>query len=73
MPIHFTIHLPTLTISGVYDDTILKGHFTAAGGQAGFVEIINASILNLINSLMPELNPSMQRCLTRLFTGDFAS
>jgi hypothetical protein len=26
-----------------------------------------------INPLMPELNPSAQRCLTRFFTGDFAS
>jgi hypothetical protein len=26
-----------------------------------------------INSLTPELNPSEQRCLTRFFTGDFAS
>jgi hypothetical protein len=26
-----------------------------------------------INPLTPELNPSAQRCLTRLFTGDFAS
>jgi hypothetical protein len=26
-----------------------------------------------INPLTPELNPSMQRCLTRFFTGDFAS
>jgi hypothetical protein len=25
------------------------------------------------NPLMPELNTSMQRCLTRFFTGDFAS
>jgi hypothetical protein len=28
---------------------------------------------NPINPLTPELNPSAQRCLTRLFTGDFAS
>jgi hypothetical protein len=27
----------------------------------------------IINPLMPELNPSTQRCLTRFFTGDFAS
>jgi hypothetical protein len=27
----------------------------------------------LFNPLKPELNPSAQRCLTRLFTGDFAS
>jgi hypothetical protein len=27
----------------------------------------------LINPLTPELNPSAQRCLTRFFTGDFAS
>jgi hypothetical protein len=26
-----------------------------------------------INPLTPELNPSAQRCLTRNFTGDFAS
>jgi hypothetical protein len=26
-----------------------------------------------INPLMPELNPTAQRCLTRVFTGDFAS
>jgi hypothetical protein len=28
---------------------------------------------NNINNLTPELNPSAQRCLTRFFTGDFAS
>jgi hypothetical protein len=27
----------------------------------------------ILNSLTPELNPSAQRCLTRFFTGDFAS
>jgi hypothetical protein len=27
----------------------------------------------VINPLTPELNPSAQRCLTRYFTGDFAS
>jgi hypothetical protein len=26
-----------------------------------------------INSLTPELNSSAQRCMTRFFTGDFAS
>jgi hypothetical protein len=26
-----------------------------------------------INPLTPELNPSVQRCLKRFFTGDFAS
>jgi hypothetical protein len=26
-----------------------------------------------INPLTPELNPTAQRCLTRIFTGDFAS
>jgi hypothetical protein len=26
-----------------------------------------------INPLTPELNPSVQRCLTRFFIGDFAS
>jgi hypothetical protein len=26
-----------------------------------------------VNPLTPELNPSAQRCLTRFFTGDFAS
>jgi hypothetical protein len=26
-----------------------------------------------INPLTPELNPSAQRCLTKFFTGDFAS
>jgi hypothetical protein len=28
---------------------------------------------NHINPLTPELNPSAQHCLTRFFTGDFAS
>jgi hypothetical protein len=28
---------------------------------------------NLINPLTPELNPSAQHCLTKFFTGDFAS
>jgi hypothetical protein len=30
-------------------------------------------IPGLFNPLTPELNPSAQRCLTRLFTGDFSS
>jgi hypothetical protein len=30
-------------------------------------------LLGAINPLTPELNPSAQRCLTRFFTGDFAS
>jgi hypothetical protein len=30
-------------------------------------------IHGLFNPLTPELNPSAQRCLTRYFTGDFAS
>jgi hypothetical protein len=30
-------------------------------------------LLAMFNRLTPELNPSMQRCLTRFFTGDFAS
>jgi hypothetical protein len=38
-----------LKISGFYDDTMLKGHFTGVGGHAGFVEILNVSILKLIN------------------------
>jgi hypothetical protein len=29
--------------------------------------------LKNINPLTPELNPSAQRCLTRFFTGDYAS
>jgi hypothetical protein len=29
--------------------------------------------VTFINPLTPELNPCAQRCLTRFFTGDFAS
>jgi hypothetical protein len=29
--------------------------------------------MQAVNPLTPELNPSAQRCLTRFFTGDFAS
>jgi hypothetical protein len=29
--------------------------------------------IQLFKPLMPELNPSAQRCLTRFYTGDFAS
>jgi hypothetical protein len=29
--------------------------------------------LEVLNPLPPELNPSAQRCVTRYFTGDFAS
>jgi hypothetical protein len=36
--------------------------------------VLSAPLLSsLFNRLMPELNPSAQRCLTRSFTGDFAS
>jgi hypothetical protein len=30
-------------------------------------------LYDYINYLTPKLNPSAQRCLTRFFTGDFAS
>jgi hypothetical protein len=33
----------------------------------------NNNEAHYINPLTPELNPSAQRCLTRYFTGDFAS
>jgi hypothetical protein len=33
----------------------------------------DVAVSTLINPLTPELNPSAQRCLTRYFTGDFAS
>jgi hypothetical protein len=36
-------------------------------------EILNTKSLRFFNPLTPELNPSAQRCLTRFFTGDFAS
>jgi hypothetical protein len=32
-----------------------------------------AGCLHYTTPLTPELNPSAQRCLTRFFTGDFAS
>jgi hypothetical protein len=41
-----------------------------------FVRLIRSTLWEKyrgVNPLMPELNPSVQRCLTRLFTGDFAS
>jgi hypothetical protein len=31
------------------------------------------SVHGIFNPLKPELNPSVQRCLTRFVTGDFAS
>jgi hypothetical protein len=34
---------------------------------------IPSQAANQINPLTPELNQSAQRCLTRYFTGDFAS
>jgi hypothetical protein len=34
---------------------------------------INSTSCSVLNPLTPELNPSEQRCLTRFFTGDFAS
>jgi hypothetical protein len=34
---------------------------------------ITVSYHALVNALTPKLNPSMQRCLTRYFTADFAS
>jgi hypothetical protein len=33
----------------------------------------NIQLSYKLNPLTPELNPSAQRCLTRFFTGDFAS
>jgi hypothetical protein len=37
------------------------------------LQYYNKRASNIINPLTPELNPSAQRCLTRFFTGDFAS
>jgi hypothetical protein len=39
----------------------------------GSVAAPNTKLLPPFNPLTPELNPSVQRCLTRFFTGDFAS
>jgi hypothetical protein len=41
-----------------------------AGVEYGNCEVDNSATLN---PLMPELNPSTQRYLTRFYTGDFAS
>jgi hypothetical protein len=42
-----------------------------ANSMAGYISgSINPGY---INPLMPEINPSTQRCLTRFFTGNFAS
>jgi hypothetical protein len=48
--------------------------------QCSYLETLNKLVwLNsgmiciVFNPLTPELNPSVQRCLTRCFTGDFAS
>jgi hypothetical protein len=38
-----------------------------------FAEREKGIIWMVIKPLTPELNPSAQRCLTRYFTGDFAS
>jgi hypothetical protein len=35
--------------------------------------LLNGRFTQVLNPLTPELNPSAQRCLTRFFTGDFAS
>jgi hypothetical protein len=32
---------------------------------------VHAPSMTVVNPLTPELNPSAQRCLPRLFTGDF--
>jgi hypothetical protein len=34
---------------------------------------VEAEVVPVLNPLMPELNPSMRRCLMRFFTGDFPS
>jgi hypothetical protein len=35
--------------------------------------VIDIEWMFQFNPLMPELNPSTQRCLMRFFTGDFAT
>jgi hypothetical protein len=42
------------------------------GTAIGEPEVVQEQVHRL-NPLTPELNPSAQRCLTRFFTGDFAS
>jgi hypothetical protein len=42
--------------------------------RAGLIVTLSVRTLTVVfNPLTPELNPSAQRCLTRFFTGDFAS
>jgi hypothetical protein len=36
-------------------------------------QFCNGMMVRLFNPLTPELNSSAQRCMTRFFTGDFAS
>jgi hypothetical protein len=45
----------------------------AVHSQIWPTETFYAQVSVCINPLTPELNPSTQRCLTRFFTGDFAS
>jgi hypothetical protein len=55
--------------------TLLYGSETrliAKQDMAG-LEAAEMRFLRSINPLTPELNPSAHRCLTRFFTGDFAS
>jgi hypothetical protein len=57
-------------IGCVLDNLVIKdigrGHCLAANDFVLMVSFV-------FNLLTPELNPYAQRCLTRLFTGDFAS
>jgi hypothetical protein len=37
------------------------------------LSIVTTNVVDMLNPLTPKLNPSAQSCLTRFFTGDFAS
>jgi hypothetical protein len=51
-----------------YNSTSLAAYFCDGVLDASHA----ADTMRVLNPLMPELNPSTQRCLMRYFTGDFA-
>jgi hypothetical protein len=75
--IKLQIHTSSIRDGALHDLAFIKMTVVRFMGTGGLVIRYSKRSYEIyispINPLTPELNPSTQRCLTRFFTGDFAS
>jgi hypothetical protein len=68
-----TLYKECLSVNSYFPKDIILHSLGTCNGTFPAIQNPYKRSYDCINPLTPELNPSAQLCLTRLFTGDFAS